>query len=105
MKKSILMMFLAAGFTTAPTFFTSANAIQTKNVFLQDQLTYIKIDVKDLPEEVVTAVAKDYTETVLKSASVADDATGKKVYKLSLEDSEGAESVAYYYADGTKFIV
>ncbi len=97
------MMAFVAGLAFLPTFFTPASANQTKNVYLQDQLTYVKVDVKELPEELVIAIAKDYAQTVIKSAAVTDIITGEKVYKLSLENSEGEGSVIYCYSDGAKY--
>ncbi len=103
MKKSILMVFLATGLAYLPAFFTSVNATQTKNVFLQDPLTFVEIEIKDLPEEIATSVANDYTDSIIKSAASADSATGKKVYKLTLGISGGEESIVYYNADGSKY--
>ncbi len=98
------MMVLATGLASVPVFLTQAKAVQTtQNVFLQDELSYETIEIKDLPKEVISAVANDYAQTVIKSAAIAETAEGKKVYKLSLEDSEGAERIVCYFADGVKY--
>ncbi len=101
MKKIMLIMSLIVGFISLPSL--NASTITTKNVFLQEDLSFSTIALSDLPS-VIKNVALDKNEgMVITGAQVATTEEGTKVYKITLSDIEGTESTVYYNEDGSKY--
>lgn len=84
MKKVLVALAMVMGLGSSVVFAHGTAGIQAVEQILQNpQDEFTKVDVKDLPQAVVDALAKDYEGAVIKKASVAEKETGK-VYKVVL---------------------
>ena len=96
MKKVLVAVALVMGLGSSVAF--AQEVINTTSVEMQAQVPqdeFTKIDVKELPEAVAQAVAKNYEGATIKEAYVAEKESGK-VYKviLTTKDSRGTVQIA-----------
>lgn len=96
MKKLFVAVALVMGLGTsvafAENFHASVDSVTIVNEFKP-------IEVKDLPQAVLDAVAKDYAEFTIKEAYV-EEVEGTKTYKVVLTDAEDNTAVVLYTEKG-----
>ena len=91
MKKVLVAVALVMGLGSSVAF--AQEVINTTSVEMQVQVPqdeFTKIDVKELPEAVAQAVAKNYDGATIKEAYVAEKESGK-VYKVILTTKDSQE--------------
>ena len=91
MKKVLVAVALVMGLVISVAF--AQEVINTTSVEMQVQVPqdeFTKIDVKELPEAVAQAVAKNYEGATIKEAYVAEKESGK-VYKVILTTKDSQE--------------
>ena len=91
MKKVLVAVALVLGLGSSVAF--AQEVINTTSVEMQAQVPqdeFTKIDVKELPETVAQAVAKNYEGATIKEAYVAEKESGK-VYKVILTTKDSQE--------------
>ena len=91
MKKVLVAVALVMGLGSSVAF--AQEVINTTSVEMQVQVPqdeFTKIDVKELPEAVAQAVAKNYEGATIKEAYVAEKESGK-VYKVILTTKDSQE--------------
>ena len=91
MKKVLVAVALVMGLGSSVAF--AQEVINTTSVEMQAQVPqdeFTKIDVKELPEAVAQAVAKNYEGATIKEAYVAEKESGK-VYKVILTTKDSQE--------------
>ncbi len=101
MKKIILAFTFIAGFITIPSFITNAGTIQTKNVFLQEELSFTSISLDDIPSAVKNKALDTNQGRVITGAKVAVNSEGNKIFRLVMSDIDGNQSAVYYNEDGS----
>ena len=96
MKKLFVAVALVMGLGTsvafAENFHASVDSVTIVNEFKP-------IEVKDLPQAVLDAVAKDYAEFTIKEAYV-EEVEGTKTYKVVLTDAEDNTADVLYTEKG-----
>ena len=96
MKKLFVAVALVMGLGTsvafAENFHASVDSVTIVNEFKP-------IEVKDLPQAVLDAVAKDYAEFTIKEAYV-EEVEGTKTYKVVLTDTEDNTAAVLYTEKG-----
>lgn len=96
MKKLFVAVALVMGLGTsvafAENFHASVDSVTVVNEFKP-------IDVKELPQAVQDAVAKDYAQFTIKEAYV-EEMEGTKTYKVVLTDSEDNTAAVLYTEKG-----
>lgn len=96
MKKLFVAVALVMGLGTsvafAENFHASVDSVTIVNEFKP-------IEVKDLPQAVLDAVAKDYAEFTIKEAYV-EEVEGTKTYKVVLTDAEDNTAAVLYTKKG-----
>lgn len=96
MKKLFVAVALVMGLGTsvafAENFHASVDSVNIVNEFKP-------IEVKDLPQAVLDAVAKDYAEFTIKEAYV-EEVEGTKTYKVVLADTEDNTAAVLYTEKG-----
>lgn len=96
MKKLFVAVALVMGLGTsvafAENFHASVDSVTVVNEFKP-------IDVKELPQTVQDAVAKDYAQFTIKEAYV-EEMEGTKTYKVVLTDSEDNTAAVLYSEKG-----
>lgn len=96
MKKLFVAVALVMGLGTsvafAENFHASVDSVTIVNEFKP-------IEVKDLPQAVLDAVAKDYAEFTIKEAYV-EEVEGTKTYKVVLTDAEDNTASVLYTEKG-----
>lgn len=96
MKKLFVAVALVMGLGTsvafAENFHASVDSVTVVNEFKP-------IDVKELPQAVQDAVAKDYAQFTIKEAYV-EEMEGTKTYKVVLTDSEDNTAAVLYSEKG-----
>lgn len=96
MKKLFVAVALVMGLGTsvafAENFHASVDSVTIVNEFKP-------IDVKELPQAVQDAVAKDYAQFTIKEAYV-EEMEGTKTYKVVLTDSEDNTAAVLYSEKG-----
>lgn len=98
MKKLFVAVALVMGLGTsvafAENFHASVDSVTIVNEFKP-------IEVKDLPQAVLDAVAKDYAEFTIKEAYVeVEEVEGTKTYKVVLTDAEDNTAAVLYTEKG-----
>ena len=91
MKKVLVAVALVMGLGSSVAL--AQEVINTTSVEMQAQVPqdeFTKIDVKELPEAVAQAVAKNYEGATIKEAYVAEKESGK-VYKVILTTKDSQE--------------
>lgn len=91
MKKVLVAVAIVLGLGSSVAFAQAVNnstTVETQSQVLQDE--YTAIEVKDLPEVVTEAIAKDHEGATIKEAYVAEK-EGAKLYKVVLTLSEDKE--------------
>ena len=88
MKKVLVAVALVMGLGSSVAF--AQEVINTTSVEMQAQVPQDEIDVKELPEAVAQAVAKNYEGATIKEAYVAEKESGK-VYKVILTTKDSQE--------------
>lgn len=61
---------------------------------------YQPIDIKELPEAVLSTLQKDYADYTFKAAAVKTDEQGAKTYKVVIVNEEGTESEVIFNEQG-----
>lgn len=96
MKKLFVAVALVMGLGTsvafAENFHASVDSVNIVNEFKP-------IEVKDLPQAVLDAVAKDYAEFTIKEAYI-EEVEGTKTYKVVLTDAEDNTAAVLYPEKG-----
>ena len=83
-----------------------APAVETETKTDESQLLsaeptdYQPIDIKELPEAVLTTLHKDYADYTFKAAAVKTDEQGAKTYKVVIVNEEGTESEVIFNEQG-----
>ena len=84
MKKVLVALAMVLGLGSSVAFAHVASGIQSIGQTQQDpQDEFTKVEVKDLPQAVMNALAKDYEGAVIKEAFISKKETGK-IYKIVL---------------------
>ena len=93
MKKMIFTLAMIMGLGTTATF---ANNIYTSVEVSVQNDEFSPIEVKDLPQAVQETLAKNFEGQTVKAAAVAtNEEAGTTTYKVTLENTEGAETTVY----------
>lgn len=98
MKKLFVAVALVAGLSTSVSF---ANNMTTNNVQVEKVTDeYTLIEVKDVPQAIQDAVAKNYANSAIKEAHVKTSEDGSKIYKIILINGEQTESIILFNETG-----
>ena len=91
MKKVLVAVALVMGLGSSVAFAQEvSNTPVVENQTQAPQDEYTKVEVKDLPEAVAQAIAKNYEGATIKEAYVAEKESGK-VYKVILTTKDAQE--------------
>jgi hypothetical protein len=105
MKKGILVVGLVATMISAPVFSIQASSSMNaaKEIIQQEELSYTKISTEELPQEVSDAIAEDYPDYSVVSASKATTAEGESVYKVAIKNTDNKVENYFFNSDGTPY--
>ena len=98
MKKLFVAVALIMGMGTSVVLANNTMNASVETVVMADE--YVLIEVKDVPQAIQDAVAKDYANTAIKEAHVKTAEDGTKTYKLVLVNAEQAESTVLFNDKG-----
>ena len=93
-------------FSTNRVKFFRAPAVETETKTDESQslsaepTDYQPIDIKELPEAVLSTLQKDYADYTFKAAAVKTDEQGAKTYKVVIVNEEGTESEVIFNEQG-----
>lgn len=96
MKKLFVAVALAIGLGTSVAFAENCHASVDSVTIINE---FKPIDVKELPQAVQDAVAKDYAQFTIKEAYV-EEVEGTRTYKIVLTDSEDNTTSVLYSEKG-----
>lgn len=96
MKKLFVAVALVMGLGTSVVFAEKLNANVDSVAIINE---FKPIDVKDLPQAILSALTKDYAEWTIKEAYV-EDTDGVKTYKVVLTDQEENSATLVYNEKG-----
>lgn len=92
MKKIILGLAVLVGSSLGIANATVFNRVETPmEVLMPADDGFVTIDVKDLPEAIVNAIAKNYQGSTIKKAEVKEGEEGNKVYKIVVVTTDEEE--------------
>ena len=97
MKKLFLAVALVMSLGTTVAFASTCMNETVASVMVNE---FTPIEVKDIPQAVQDAVAKNHAGTTIKEAQVKSCTEGKKTYKLVLVNAEQMESTALFNENG-----
>ena len=101
MKKLFVAVALVMGMGTSVALANNTMNASVETVVMADE--YVLIEVKDVPQAIQDAVAKDYANTAIKEAHVKTAEDGTKTYKLVLIGQSGTdtqETTVFFGEDG-----
>ncbi len=98
MKKIFAAFALVMGLGTTVAF--AENDMYTPNIIVRYVNEFTPIEIKDIPEIVQEALAKDYKDFTIKSAAVEANEDGTAVYQIVLTDAEGNETTVNFNEKG-----
>ena len=89
-------LFMSLGATVA----YANNRVETRIEKVAIANDFVPVELKDVPQAVQDAVAKNYAGTTIKEAQVKSCTAGKKTYKLVLVNAEQMESTVLFNENG-----
>lgn len=98
MKKLFVAVALVAGLGTSAAFANHTTSANTTIVTMAEE--YTQIEVKDVPQAVQDAIAKNYEGSSIKEAYVKAAEDGTKTYKIVMVNAEEAESTVLFKETG-----
>jgi len=98
MKKLFVAVALVAGLGTSVSFANNTTNINMVTVVLADEYTLIEL--KDVPQAIQDAVAKNYANSAIKEAHVKANEDGTKTYKLILINADQSEIIVLFNEAG-----
>ena len=98
MKKLFVAVALVMGMGTSVALADNVTKSNTEVVSVSNE--FVVIELKDVPQAVQDAVAKNYAGTTIKEAQVKSCTEGKKTYKLVLVNAEQMESTVLFNENG-----
>ena len=98
MKKLFVAAALVMSLGTSVVLADNVKCNKTENVCVADE--FVVIELKDVPQAVQDAVAKNYAGTTIKDAQIKSCTEGKKTYKLVLVNAEQMESTVLFNENG-----
>lgn len=98
MKKLFVAIALVAGLGTSVSFASHTTSLNAATVVMADE--YVLIEVKDIPQAIQDAVAKNYANSAIKEAHVKTAEDGTKTYKLVLIEDNQSETVVLFNEAG-----
>lgn len=98
MKKIFVAVALVMGMGTSVALADNVTCNKTETVCVADD--FIVIELKEVPQAVQDAVAKNYEGSTIKEAHAKTDEDGTKTYRLILVDDEQAETIVLFNAKG-----
>ena len=98
MKKLFVAAALVMSLGTSVVLADNVKCNKTENVCVADE--FVVIELKDVPQAVQDAVAKNYEGSSIKEAHAKTAEDGKKTYKLILVDGNQAESIILFNDKG-----
>ena len=98
MKKLFVAVALVMGMGTSVALTNNTMNASVATVVMADE--YAPIELKDLPQAIQDAVAKNYAGSAIKEAHVKTAEDGTKTYKLVLVNAEQAESTVLFNDKG-----
>ena len=98
MKKLFVAAALVMSLGTSVVLADNVKSNKTESVCVADE--FVVIELKDVPQAVQDAVAKNYEGSSIKEAHAKTAEDGKKTYKLILVDGNQAESIILFNDKG-----
>ena len=98
MKKLFVAAALVMSLGTSVVLADNVKCNETESVCVADE--FVVIELKDVPQAVQDAVAKNYEGSSIKEAHAKTAEDGKKTYKLILVDGNQAESIILFNDKG-----
>lgn len=98
MKRLVFAVALAMGLGTTVAF--AENNVATGIVVTARVNDFTPIELKDLPQAVQEALAKNFQDYTVKKAAVEVSEEGVSTYQVTLVNSEGEESVVFFSEKG-----
>lgn len=98
MKKLFVAVALVAGLGTSVSFANDTTRANMETVVLADDYTLIEL--KDVPQAIQDAVAKNYANYTIKEAHVKADKNGVNTYKLILINADQSEIIVLFNEAG-----
>jgi hypothetical protein len=98
MKKLFVAAALVMSLGTSVVLADNVKCNKTESVCVADE--FVVIELKDVPQAVQDAVAKNYEGSSIKEAHAKTAEDGKKTYKLILVDGNQAESIILFNDKG-----
>lgn len=98
MKKLFVAAVLVMGMGTSVVLANKTMNTNVVTVVMADE--YAPIELKDVPQAIQDAVAKNYAGSAIKEAHVKTAEDGTKTYKLVLVNAEQAESTVFFNDKG-----
>lgn len=98
MKKLFVAVALVMGLGTSATFAINHTNIHIEIMSVADD--FVQIEVKDVPQAIQNAVAKNYEGNAIKDAHAKTVDDGSKIYKLTLVNGEETETIVIFNENG-----
>ena len=98
MKKLFVAVALVMGMGTSVVLAENATKTNTEAVSVTNE--FVVIELKDVPQAVQDAVAKNYAGSTIKEAHAKTAEDGTKTYKLILVDANQAETIVLFNDKG-----
>ena len=98
MKKLFVAVALVMGMGTSVVLAENVTKTNTEVVSVADE--FVVIELKDVPQAVQDAAAKNYAGTTIKEAHAKTAEDGTKTYKLVLVNAEQVETIALFNDKG-----
>ena len=98
MKKIFVAVALVMGLGTSVALADNVKCNKTETVCVTDE--FVIIELKDVPQAVQDAVAKNYAGSTIKEAHAKTAEDGTKTYKLVLVDANQTESIILFNDKG-----
>ena len=98
MKNLFVAVALVMGLGTSVAFANNHTNINTEIMAVADE--YVVIELKDVPQAIQDAVAKNYVGNAIKEAHMKTAEDGVKTYKLVLINGENAECILLFNENG-----
>lgn len=98
MKRLVFAVALVLGLGTTVAF--AENSLTNGIVVTARVNDFTPIEVKDLPQAVQEAIAKNFQDFTVKKAAVEVSDEGVSTYQVTLANAEGEESVVFFSEKG-----
>lgn len=101
MKKLFVAVALFMGLGTSVTMANNIGVNTEVTVMVNE---YTPVDLKDVPQAIKDAVAKNYANSAIKEAHVKTAEDGTKTYKIILVDAEQTETPVLFSENGEEIV-